>query len=334
MHSGRGYSLLGVVAWTRREILLFVLVAAIPNLLGLLGVVTPTVPWAPLAIVGTAVAFMTGFKGNTAYARLWEARQIWGGIVNASRSWAMFVQHYVALPEPEAELDAVRLRLVHRHLAWITALRYQLREPRAWETMHLPHNAEYRARTYTLPEAAMSIDAALATRLDADELARVLSKKNRATHVIALQAAALHAVADRGALTEFRHSEMMQALSVLYEHQGRCERIKNFPYPRQYSTINRIFVWTFIALLPFGLAPEFRELGEIERWLAVPLGALVAWVFHTMDKIGSSSENPFEGGPNDVPMTAMSRAIEIDLLEMFDASDIPPAIAPINDILM
>jgi ion channel-forming bestrophin family protein len=332
VHAGRSYSIIGVLAWTRREIIVFLLVAAIPGALALLGVTPPIVPWAPLAVVGTAVAFMTGFKGNASYARLWEARQIWGGIVNTSRSWAIFVQDYVAVTSPE--LAAARLGLIHRHLAWITALRYQLREPRAWESMHLPHNAEFRARTYTLPEAAMPIDAALAARLDEGELARVLSKKNRATHIIALQSKALHAIADAGALTEMRQSEMMQALSLLYEHQGRCERIKNFPYPRQFSTLNLIFVWVFIVLLPFGLYPELAKLGPVQAWLTVPLGALVSWVFHTMDKIGSSSENPFEGGPNDVPMTAMSRAIEIDLLEMIDAAEIPPAIAPINDILM
>ena len=90
----------------------------------------------------------------------------------------------------------------------------------------------------------------------------------------------------------------------------------------------------FIGRLPFALHPEFCELGTATSWRAVPLGAVVAWVFHTMDKIGTASENPFEGGPNDVPITAMSRGIEIDLLELIDAPEVPPTIGPIHSILM
>jgi ion channel-forming bestrophin family protein len=330
MHAGRSYSFVEIAAWTRRESLVFLVVASIPKLLEAFGLTVPVVPWAPLAIVGTAVAFVTGFKGNAAYGRLWEARQIWGGIVNSSRTWGIGVLDYVTTTDD----GATRRALVRRHLAWLAALRYQLREPRAWETMTLPHQAEYRARTYTLPEAARPIEAALAEHLEPDELARVLAKKNRAMHILALQSAALRELADAGALTELRHIEMMGTLSALYEHQGRCERIKNFPYPRQYATLNLIFVWMFIVLLPFALHPEFRELGTATAWLAVPLGAVVAWVFHTMDKIGSASENPFEGGPNDVPITAMSRGIEIDLLELIDAPQVPAAIGPIHSILM
>ncbi|MBK6923101.1 MAG: multidrug transporter [Deltaproteobacteria bacterium] len=330
MHAGRSYSLTEITLWTRRETVVFLVVAALPKLLDALGLQLPALPWAPLAIVGTAVAFLTGFKGNAAYGRLWEARQIWGGIVNSSRTWAIAVLDYVS----KTDDGGTRRALVHRHLAWLVAMRYQLREPRVWETMNLPHQIEYRARTYTLPEAAQPLEAALAEFLEPDELARVLAKKNRATHVLALQSAALRRLADDGALTELRHIEMMTILSTLYDHQGRCERIKNFPYPRQYATLNLIFVWMFIVLLPFALHPEFRDLGPVASWLSVPLGALIAWVFHTMDKIGSTSENPFEGGPNDVPITAMSRGIEIDLLEMIDAPQVPAAIGPIHAILM
>ena len=68
-------------------------------------------------------------------------------------------------------------------------------------------------------------------------------------------------------------------------------------------------------------------------WLSVPFSVLVMWVFHTMERIGRVSENPFEGSPNDVPITTMSRAIEIDLREMIDEpkETIPEPIAPQHD---
>ncbi len=58
------------------------------------------------------------------------------------------------------------------------------------------------------------------------------------------------------------------------------------------------------------------------------------WIFTTPEKIGESTESPFEGSANDVPITSMSRAIEIDLRQMLGDSDVPPAIAAEHNILM
>jgi ion channel-forming bestrophin family protein len=98
--------------------------------------------------------------------------------------------------------------------------------------------------------------------------------------------------------------------------------------------LNLFFVWLFIVLVPFGLMPEFQKLGDRFIWLTVPVSLIISWVFHTMDKIGDSSENPFQGSPNDVPITSLSRTIEIDLREMLREDDIPPTIAVMNNILM
>jgi putative membrane protein len=122
-------------------------------------------------------------------------------------------------------------------------------------------------------------------------------------------------------------------LAAFLEAQGKCERLKNFPYPRQFATLNLFFVWLFVVLAPLGLLPEFQKFGDRAVWLTIPVGVVVSWVFHTMDKIGESSENPFEGGPNDVPITALSRTIEIDLREMLGEAEIPPAIQAVNNIL-
>ncbi len=69
-------------------------------------------------------------------------------------------------------------------------------------------------------------------------------------------------------------------------------------------------------------------------WLTIPFTALVAWVFMMMERIGESTENPFEGGVNDVPITALTRTIEIDLREMLGESDIPAPLKPVNDLLL
>lgn len=327
MHAGRHYSLVEVMFWTRRETAIFVAIASVPTLLfTLAGWTWLGVPWLPIALVGTAVAFITGFKNNASYGRLWEARQIWGGIVNTSRSFTAQVLSFVEDEEAHA-------RLVHRHLAWMTALRFALREPRTWENQQRGDNAEYRV-WFRVPEHDGDLGTELAKLIDADERAYVLARKNRATHLIALQSRTLAGLARAGRISEYKHVELERTLALLLEHQGKCERIKNFPYPRQFATLNLLFVWMFIVLVPFGLLLEFQKLGPGLVWMTIPCGVIVAWVFHMMDKIGESSENPFEGGPNDVPISAMSRAIEIDLREMLGERDIPPALQATKNILM
>jgi putative membrane protein len=106
--------------------------------------------------------------------------------------------------------------------------------------------------------------------------------------------------------SDYRHVALTRVLAELYEHQGKCERIKNFPYPRQFAALNLLFVWLFIVLVSLGLLQEFSKLGDGFVWFTIPAGVVVAWVFHAVDRLGGSSENPFEGGPNDVPIAAIA----------------------------
>jgi ion channel-forming bestrophin family protein len=123
-------------------------------------------------------------------------------------------------------------------------------------------------------------------------------------------------------------------LADLYDQQGKCERIKNFPYPRQFASINLFFIWLFVFLIPFGVLNEFSKLGPYFVWLTIPFSVIVSWVFTSLEKIGESTENPFEGSANDVPITALSRTIEIDLREMLGETELPEPLQPVNKILM
>lgn len=126
----------------------------------------------------------------------------------------------------------------------------------------------------------------------------------------------------------------MRFCSELYNQEGKAERIKNFPFPRQYAFFGEVFVVIFACLLPFGLISEFAKLGESFVWLTVPFCLLISWIFVTMEKVGDTSENPFENNLNDVPMTAICRAIEIDLREMLGETDLPQPMQAECDILM
>jgi putative membrane protein len=340
MHSGRNYSLKEALLWTRRDIYVHLFTAFIATVLYTwLGCNWMAIPWLPIALVGTAVAFLISFKNNASYDRAWEGRKAWGAIVNDSRSWGIMVLDYVTNKHAETPLSPEDLKaehqaLIYRHLAWLTALRHQLRESRNWEAVAQVHNTEYRDKTFGVPEYDEDLSDELARFLAPNELAYVLSKKNRATQIIGLQSAHLQVLLDKGLIEDFRHMELVNVLRAFYNHQGVSERIKNFPYPRQFATLNLYFVRLFVVLVPFGMLREFEGLGENLVWLTIPFSALVSWVFTTMEKIGESTENPFEGSANDVPITALSRTIEIDLREMLDETDIPEGLKPVNNILM
>lgn len=331
MHIGKKYSLFEILMWTRKEVFVFIIIASIPTAaFELLGYKWLAIPWLPIALIGTAVAFLIGFKNNASYDRMWEGRKIWGGIVNASRTWGIMARDFVnndhaKVALTEGELRKIHSRLYLRHFAWLTALRYQLRKPKEWENMDKFHTEGYK-RFYTIHEREESLDQVVAEYLTHDETQYILSKKNRASHILSLQSMDLKELKRKGLIEDFRHMELENMLKEFYTLQGKSERIKNFPYPSQFATFNQYFVWLFIVLVPFGMLKEFQELGGLYVWLNIPFTVLIAWVFHTMEKIGGATENPFEGGANDVPITSMSRSIEIDMRQMLDETDLPEEI--------
>lgn len=328
MHTGRHYTAVEIFFWTLRDTAVFVLVAAAPAIAwAAFGQTWLSIPWQPVALVGTAVAFVTGFKNNAAYGRLWEARTIWGGIVNMSRTWTVQV-----LDMPTSSTD-VKRTLVYRHIAWLTALRFQLREARTWEHIKTQReNLEYSKR-YDVPEWKSDVATELTPLLSEAEKAHVLSKKNRATHLLAAQSKQLQEMVTKGELTELRFIELERAIAALYDCQGRAERIKNFPYPRQFATLNSYFIWMLTLSMPFALMPELAKLGPHYVWLTIPIASAVSWIFHMLDKIGEASENPFEGSPNDVPISTMARTIEIDLRELLGEAP-PPGLPSRNNVQM
>jgi ion channel-forming bestrophin family protein len=263
----------------------------------------------------------------------------WGGIVNTSRSWGIMVKDYVSNKHAANKLSnealkQIQLTFLKRHFAWLTALRFQLREARAWEGIYKEHNQEYRDKWYKVEEHNTKLEQALLNYLSEEEIKHLMTKTNKAAYLISQQSSHLRELLEKGYIEDFRHMEMERVLVEFLNQQGVSERIKNFPYPRQYATINLYFTRIFSILVPLGMLQEFSKLGGYFIWFSIPFSVLSMWIFTTMEKIGEASESPFEGSANDVPITTMSRAIEIDLLEMFDEKDIPPPLKPQNNIVV
>ena len=170
--------------------------------------------------------------------------------------------------------------------------------------------------------------------LSTEEYEKVIQYSNPATQLIDLQSQELKALREKGLIEDFRHMELQRLLAEFYDLQGKNERIKKFPLPRQYANMSFIFIALFIALLPFGVVSEFAQLGDWAIWLTIPSVALIGWVYVTMELVGDYSENPFEGMMNDIPMLSLCRTIEIDLREMIGDDQIPKPIKARKNILM
>jgi len=316
--------------WTRYEsFFFFTFITATVALYFFLDLNWLKIPWTPLALIGTAVAFVIGFQNNSAYGRIWEARKIWGGIVNSSRTFGMFVQdmvtnEYASLKLSEGEIKHEIKTLTYRHIAWMTALRHAMRVSKPWETAILEKtNVEWN-KVVRPPEWDVKLEDDLKPYLSNEEMKYVLSKNNKQTALLYLQSHHLRKLKENGVIWEFSFLHLEGLMEELFALQGKSERIKNFPYPRQFATLNHYFMWIFVVLLPLAIVPQFAEIGEeilasqpfIGRyfiWLSIPFYVAVAWVFHTMERIGRTGENPFEGSANDVPISTIARGIEIDL---------------------
>jgi putative membrane protein len=335
MHTGKSYKLSEFLLWTRRSIYWLLLLGIIPTVLyQVFDIKWISIPWPVVALLGTATAFIVGFKNVQTYNRTWEARQIWGAAMGASRSWAMMCRDYIEDPDKSREI-------IYRHLAWLTALRYQLRTARSWESTEKSYNREYK-QFYVIPEHETSLEQELLKYISKEEVKSILPKNNKAVQLLSLQSNALKNLHQDGLLEKFRFLEMHTVLREFSSHQGKSERIKNFPYPRQYATINTLFVKLFCILLPFALLGEFNHLNDnIEGvlkgnmvWLVIPFSVLISWVYTSLEQVGESTENPFEGNANDVPISQMSRAVEIDIREMLGEVDLPQALQPQNNIVL
>ena len=144
MNISSHYKLLHFIPWTRKKIYKMLLLSIVPTaLFYFLGWQWLAIPWVPVALIGTATAFISGFKNTQTYNRTWEARQIYGAIINSSRSLGIMIRDFVRA-DTQSKDAYLHKEITYRHFAWLTALRFQLRETKSWENIKTKsYNQEY-----------------------------------------------------------------------------------------------------------------------------------------------------------------------------------------------
>ena len=296
-------------------------------------------PVLPVTLVGIAVSLYGGFKGVSAYNRWWEARQAIESIACESREWLMQVQSSIYKGENKVPPDIMRT-LLYRHLGWVFTIAYMLRKTSRLKVSERTRIFHY--RRFTPEKIIVHQDPQSYGRfLDPGEFAASQSFNNPAHYLLRLQAQDLQHLINIDYLDSRRQTSMMTLLAKLDQSHSVCSRIKNTPFPRQISYFGTIFTWIFVFLLPLSFLDVFESEAAQQTlstiithkfmFTLVPFAALISWVYLMMEKISDSCEDPFEGGVNDVPLSAICRLIEIDIRQVLEETDIPPPVEAIDD---
>ncbi len=260
-----------------------------------------SLPHIPLALYGSAIGIVVGFRNQSCYARWWEARTLWGTIVNNARSWG---RQALTMRDSDgnnsAGLRAMQVSLIHHQAAFSYALRDHLRKLQPWEDLN----------RFLSPEdvAALRLERNIPLALQM-RLGRLIQECR-----------------ERGWLDAFAWQAMDNTLNDLADAQGGTERIKNTPMPKQYDYFPQLFVKIYCVLLPLALVDKMG-------WFT-PLGStMVGFIFLTLDRIGRDLEDPFDNTVYDVPLTSICRSIEINLRQMLGEKDLPEPASSVHGVL-
>ena len=245
------------------------------------------------SIIGTALAFFIGFNNNQAYGRWWEARIIWGAIVNDSRTWARQVMQFI--PDDARNEDktaALKTQFIHRHIAFLYALKHRLRGTQ-----------EDEFRKY----------------LNVKDTAFVTRHTNMYNAILNLQAADLNQLLDNKLIDGFKFYALNDNLTKFCDHMGKSERIKTTVFPTTYNFYTKVFIGFLIISVTM-------VLDDLLGIISILFGFLVGYIFMTIQHMGQALLDPFEEIPTGISLNQITRTIEIDLLETLGETNIPSPI--------
>jgi putative membrane protein len=340
MHLGRRYKFTEFAGWTKWEAgYLLVWSVLVTALLQITQWNFLTIPAPILTIVGSALAIILAFKNAQCYARTSEALSTAGQVTTASFNLANKLTTTLGALDPVQSAPALK-DIFYRHFAWLTALRFFLRERKVWENAFETGNARYMASVPT-PESRSNLKDELKAYLSDADYQKVLAHRgDKEALLLHLQYDAVRDLYKKALFSEFILLVLVGALDDLARLQGQLKRMKSYPYARNYYSIAVFLVMIFVAITPFSLFPYAQDLGKpagAERWtvwLNVPFSVLVGWLFVSLEKVGENSSNPFEGGANDVPISSIARRIEIEMRTMLGEETGLKPIETKHDILL
>lgn len=241
------------------------------------------------AFLGTAIALLLSFKLSQSYDRWWEARKIWGSIVNDSRTFVVQLKGF-----SKNKNEALTHKMAYRQIAWCYALSQGLRNESSSKNLN--------------------------NFISEQELNSLENVKNTPYALINNQSHDLRLLHEENFVNDFQQIQIDSTLVRLCDSMGRAERIKNTAFPKTYRLTLHLFIYIFLITLSFSLA-------EMPNLMEIPLMILISIPFFLIEKIAFNIQDPFENKPTDIPMTSISRTIEIDIKQQLGVKDIPEPIS-------
>ncbi|WP_116125851.1 bestrophin family protein [Lewinella sp. IMCC34183] len=246
--------------------------------------------------LGIAISILLSFKISQSYDRWWEARKIWGAIVNDSRSLVLQLQLYLEDGNPAIQ------RMAYRQIAWCYALTRSLREQDPF--------------------------ADLDGLLPPEELEALRRHKNVPLGILGLQTSSAKQLSGSELLDNFSRLQIDETLVRLTADMGKCERIKNTVFPTNYRKGLHLAIYMFVVFLILSVPLQFGIV------LEVLIVLLIAMVFFFLEKAAYLLQDPFENLPTDTAMSAISRTIDINIRQLLGETELPPKVEPEDFYLM
>ena len=306
----RNFNPIKVIQYVKTELIFAIAIAVMVFVLHKQGVTAISFPFSIAAILGSALAIFIAFRNNSSYSRWWEARTLWGGIINSCRVLARLIITFTDSHSHQQNYDKERSELfkkemIYKVIAWVHALRLHLRKQDNWQE--------------------------LKPFLSEQEFIELQKSQNKPNFIHLISGKKIYEAMANGTLGGFDSFQMEGQLLALANYQGGCEKIKNTPLLRQYDFFTRVFLYTFMLLLPFSLIGDFTKMNI--DYLMISVSIIISFVFAIIGKVGEVNEDPFENRITDVPLTAMCNTIERDLREMLGETDLPKKLEPENGFL-
>lgn len=261
--------------------------------------------YAKIGYVLSAISIFIAFRVNQAYGRWWEARQLWGKIINESRSWGrLVVTHF-------GSSDSLSRTLVMRQIAYA-------------------HNLRIALRHGTGPEGRTMMKAQLERLVPEQDDSLVDRSVNLPTQLLLLQAADIEEALEGSQEKRQVWTRLTNVLNGISDAQGGCERIKKTVFPAGITQFTKFMVWALAPLMTFAVLGHTSEYDVIE----LPVVVVVTAIFVIIEQLARDLQTPFDDAPDDTPMTAICATIETDLKQMLDDQSLPEEPVPVRGVLM
>lgn len=238
------------------------------------------------AFLGTSISLIIGFKLSHSYDRWWEARKIWGAIVNDSRSLTIQLKNFVSAGEG----DKTVIKMANRQIAWAYSFGQALRGQDS-----LSNTEEF---------------------LDSDEYEELKKHNNIPFTLLNLQGEDLASLHQHGKINDYQQIQIDKTIVRLVESMGKAERIKKTVFPTTYRIYLHLSIYIFVVMLAEAMA-ETAGIWEIPRLLAITTP------FFFMEKTAYFLQDPFEGRPTDTPVTSIARSIQINIMQILKMDNVP-----------